>query len=210
MKYRNEPTIACHYVVQCALHHPIPPAQNGRVVGISFLCFSVSLPPSELGILYYSLGLLPLSPSELGTWCAGALQYLSVSGKWTDWTIRNEGQHVWSFSSSEVMLIFLLALFAGGFLLAKTCPHCPSHRWVNHSKTYYPYPERMYNLVAAFYPLFSRLQFRHSSSFADSCACTDALCGRDVIRSSVRVLVPSPGHQQALIFLQLADGSDAP
>ncbi len=53
MKYRNEPTIACHYVVQCALHQ----------------------------------------------------------------TIRNEGQHVRSFSSSEVMLIFLLAVSAGGFLI---------------------------------------------------------------------------------------------
>jgi hypothetical protein len=32
---------------------------------------------------------------------------------------------------------------------------------------------------AAFYPPFSGLQFRHSSSSADSFACNDALCGRE-------------------------------
>ncbi len=82
------------------------------------------------------------------------------------------------------------------FFSPKPVHHHPSHWWVNHSKTYHPYPERVYNfnlqeVAAAFYPLFSRLKYRHSSSFSDLCAFTDALCGQEVIRSSVCVLVPS-------------------
>jgi hypothetical protein len=46
-------------------------------------------------------------------------------------------------------------------------------------------------VAAAFYSLFRGFKFRHSSWFADSCACTDALCGREVIHSSLRLLVPS-------------------
>ncbi len=106
---------------------------------------------------------------------------------WIPWTIRKAGQHVWSFSSSEVILIFLLSS-------PRPVHHRPSYQWVNHIKTCHPYPERMYNfnlqeVVVEFYPLFSRLKFRHSSSFADSCACTDALFGREVIPFSLVCLM---------------------
>ncbi len=145
MKYRNKPTIACHYVVQGALHR----------------------------------------------------------------TIWNEGQHVWSVLQKSCSF-FCWQCLLEDFSLPRPVHHRPSHQWMNHSKTYHPYPEWMYSLVAAFYPHFSRLKFRHSFSFADSCTCTDALCRREKIHSSVRVLITCWSHQQALIFLQLADGSDGP
>ncbi len=61
------------------------------------------------------------------------------------------------------------SLFAGGFLFPQTCPLSPQPS--NLTDTYHPYPNRMRNFnlkeaVAAFYPPFSGMKFRHSPSSA--------------------------------------------
>ncbi len=58
--------------------HPIPTAQNEPVVTFNKVCRFMSLSPSEVGKVYYYLGVQALPPSEIGTFSQFQLACLEL------------------------------------------------------------------------------------------------------------------------------------